>query len=76
MKSIKTSILAIVSYVMLFTSCNYLDVSDYFEDLVNLNSVFQSKVYLEKYLWGQPRCCCGRGQHIRVQLIPSYTGIG
>ena len=52
MKKIRISIFAVISSLMMFTSCNYLDVSDYFEDMVNLDSVFQSKDYVEKYLWG------------------------
>lgn len=41
-----------VSLYMMMSSCNYLSVDHYFEDTVNLDSVFQNKVYLEKYLWG------------------------
>jgi hypothetical protein len=52
MKKIRNSIFAIITSSLTLMSCNYLDVSNYFEDLVNLDSVFQSKVYLEKYLWG------------------------
>lgn len=33
-------------------SCNYLNVDYYFEDTLNLDSVFRSKVNIEKYLWG------------------------
>lgn len=33
-------------------SCNYLNVDYYFEDTLNLDSVFQSKVNVEKFLWG------------------------
>lgn len=53
MKKIKTFFLAIgFLVVMLASSCNYLDVTDYFEDTTNLDSVFKRKIYLEKYLWG------------------------
>ncbi len=52
MKNIKISIFVILSSVMIFTSCNYLDVSDYFEDHINIDSVFQSKDYVERFLWG------------------------
>ncbi len=74
MKSIKTSILAIVSSVMLFTSCNYLDVSDYFEDLVNLDSVFQSKVYLEKYLWGAAALLPDEANIFEYSYYPAILG--
>ena len=52
MKKIRISIFAILLSVMLFASCNYLDVSDYFEDQINIDSVFQSKDYVERFLWG------------------------
>jgi hypothetical protein len=63
MKKIRISIFAIISSAMMFTSCNYLDVSNYFEDQINLDSVFQSKVYLEKFLWGA------------VSLLPNESNI-
>lgn len=34
------------------TSCNYLNVDDYFTDTLIYDSVFQSKYNLGKYLWG------------------------
>lgn len=38
--------------VMMAGSCNFLDVDDFFEDTIHIDSVFTNKVYLEKYLWG------------------------
>jgi len=52
MKKNKILFFAVSSYLILMSSCNYLNVDHYFEDTVNLDSVFQNKVYLEKYLWG------------------------
>ncbi|MDR0385559.1 MAG: RagB/SusD family nutrient uptake outer membrane protein [Prevotellaceae bacterium] len=53
MKKIKYSLKAVaILSVMITASCNYLDVNDYFEDTIHIDSVFTSKVYLEKYLWG------------------------
>lgn len=34
------------------TSCNYLNVDDYFTDTLGYDSIFQNKRYLQKYLWG------------------------
>jgi hypothetical protein len=51
MKKIKYIIATALSSIM-WVSCDYLNVDDYFEDTVNLDSVFQNKVYLEKFLWG------------------------
>lgn len=34
------------------SSCDFLDVSDKFDDTLQLDSVFARKIYLEKYLWG------------------------
>ena len=36
----------------LFTSCNYLAVDDYFNDLTPLDSIFARQDYLKRYLWG------------------------
>lgn len=52
MKKIKISIFAILSSLTIFTSCDYLDVSDYFEDQLHIDSVFQRKDYVERFLWG------------------------
>lgn len=35
-----------------FTSCNYLSVEDYFNDLTPLDSIFARQNYLERYVWG------------------------
>lgn len=34
------------------SSCNYLSIEDYFTDELKLDSVFQSKRYVEAYMWG------------------------
>ena len=34
------------------SSCNYLNVTDYFTDTLSYDSIFQSKYNLQKYLWG------------------------
>lgn len=52
MKNLKFSIIAIISSITMMTSCDYLDVSDYFEDTLNIDSVFHTKKNAEKFLWG------------------------
>lgn len=37
---------------MLLNSCNFLNVDEYFNDLVSLDSVFARQDYLEQYIWG------------------------
>lgn len=52
---IKSYILAFVLFVfgsIPFTSCNYLNVDEYFYDMTGLDSVFARKSLLEKYLIG------------------------
>lgn len=34
------------------SSCNYLDVDPYFNDMFSIDSVFSNKEYLLRYLWG------------------------
>lgn len=36
----------------MMTSCNYLSVDKYFNDLTPLDSIFSRQEYLERYLWG------------------------
>ncbi|MDR0384707.1 MAG: RagB/SusD family nutrient uptake outer membrane protein [Prevotellaceae bacterium] len=53
MKKIKYSLKTVALLSVLITgSCNFLDVNDYFEDTIQIDSVFTNKVYLEQYLWG------------------------
>lgn len=52
MKKIIVSIITVWASLIGMSSCDFLNVDDYFEDTINIDSVFQNKVYLEKYLWG------------------------
>lgn len=36
----------------MFSSCNYINVEDYFNDLTPLDSIFSRQNYLERYVWG------------------------
>jgi SusD family. len=41
----------LVSFCLLFTSCDFLSVEDYFTDEMKLDSVFANKRNIEAYLW-------------------------
>lgn len=40
------------AFIALLSSCNYLDVDEYFDDTLKFDSVFTQKRYFEAYLWG------------------------
>lgn len=40
------------AFIALLSSCNYLDVDEYFDDTLKFDSVFKQKRYFEAYLWG------------------------
>ena len=47
--------LTIVAFIALYcsmSSCNYLNVDDYFMDTLGYDSIFQNKLNLQQYLWG------------------------
>ena len=47
--------LIIVAFIALYcsmSSCNYLNVDDYFMDTFGYDSIFQNKLNLQQYLWG------------------------
>lgn len=71
---IKISIFAILSSVMIFTSCDYLDVSDYFEDQINIDSVFQSKDYVERFLWGAAALLPDEANIFEESYYPAILG--
>jgi hypothetical protein len=53
MKTIKHLVLLIALGAMsLFYSCDYLNVDNYFDETLKFDSVFQSKMNIQKYLWG------------------------
>ena len=74
MKKIRISIFAILSSVMIFTSCNYLDVGDYFEDQINIDSVFQSKDYVERFLWGAAALLPNEANIFEYSYYPAILG--
>ena len=40
-----------VAVTLLLNSCNFLNVSDYFNETMKYDSIFQSKLNVERYLW-------------------------
>lgn len=52
MKYIRKIMMAVcLAVYCALSSCNYLDVSDYFADTLSYDSIFQNKINLQKYLW-------------------------
>lgn len=47
-------ITATVSVISFFSSCNFLNVDDYFVDTFNYDSIFVKKLNVERYLWNIP----------------------
>lgn len=45
-------VVAILALYCSMSSCNYLNVDDYFMDTLGYDSVFQNKLNLQQYLWG------------------------
>lgn len=41
-----------VAFYFCLTSCNYLNVDEYFADTLGYDSIFQNKTNLQQYLWG------------------------
>ena len=68
------AIIAAIGSIMMMTSCNYLDVSDYFEDTLNIDSVFYTKVNLEKYLWGAAALFPDESNIFRNSYYPAILG--
>ncbi|MDR2954927.1 MAG: RagB/SusD family nutrient uptake outer membrane protein [Prevotella sp.] len=74
MKKIKFFIVAAISSLLMMTSCNYLDVSDYFEDTLNIDSVFHKKVNVEKFLWGAAALLPDESNIFKHGYYPSIMG--
>lgn len=52
MKYIRKFMMAVcLAVYCALSSCNYLDVSEYFADTLGYDSIFQNKINLQKYLW-------------------------
>lgn len=60
--------------LLINTSCNYLDVSEYFDDTLHVDSVFKRKIYLEKYLWGGAALLPNEGNIFANAYYPAILG--
>jgi hypothetical protein len=75
MKKIKYLLMTVISmFIMITYSCNFLDVNDYFEDTIQLDSVFSNKVYLEKFLWGAAALLPDESNIFAVSYYPAILG--
>jgi hypothetical protein len=47
------TVVSVVAFVLIlpFSSCNFLDVDDFFNETIKYDSIFSNKYYLERYLW-------------------------
>jgi len=52
MKNLFIYIAVLICIVPQFYSCNFLDVDDYFNETLKLDSVFSNQRNFERYLWG------------------------
>ncbi len=74
MKKIQKLFLIPIACILLATSCDFLDVSDYFEDTMQMDSVFHNKVYLEKFLWGTAALLPDEGNIFEYSYCPGVLG--
>lgn len=56
-----------------FSSCNYLNVDDYFMDTFNYDSIFSNKVNVQRYLWNIPTYFKDEGQIWGNTWTPGIT---
>lgn len=45
-------VLGIISFLFTLGSCNFLNIDEYFNDMISLDTVFARQELLEEYLWG------------------------
>lgn len=74
MKYLKCLIPSSFLFLMLISSCNFLDVNDYFEDTLSEDSVFKRKIYLDKYLWGAAALLPDESNIFRGGYYPAILG--
>lgn len=74
MKYIKQLLFAaIVTIWGCLSSCNYLNVDDYFMDTFNYDSIFANKVNVQRYLWNIPTYFKEEGQIWGHSWTPGIT---
>lgn len=65
------------SFIALYcsiTSCNYLNVDEYFSDTLSYDSIFQNKLNLQQYLWGTAAFFPDEGAIWGGSYTPGVTG--
>lgn len=71
--------LIIVAFIALYcsmSSCNYLNVDDYFMDTLGYDSIFQNKLNLQQYLWGTAAFFYDEGAIWGSTYTPGVVGSG
>ena len=66
--------LGIIPFML--TSCNYLAVDEYFNDLTPLDSIFARQDYLERYVWGTAALMPAQGNLFSEQMIVAIDASG
>mgnify|MGYP003258839912 FL=1 len=59
----------------MLTSCNYLAVDEYFNDLTPLDSIFARQDYLERYVWGTAALMPAQGNLFSGSYGPYETAV-
>lgn len=72
MKSIK---LILLWFAFLFTSCDFLNVNPYFNDIIPVDSVFAKQEYVERYVWGAAGLLPTEGNLYSYSSFPYMTAV-
>ena len=67
-------LVTLVTSLIGVTSCDFLDVKDYFEDTLNKDSIFKKQQYLEEYLWGAAALLPNEANIFRSGYYPGILG--
>ena len=63
------------NHPFMLTSCNYLAVDEYFNDLTPLDSIFARQDYLERYVWGTAALMPAQGNLFSGSYGPYETAV-
>lgn len=78
-KNIKHIIITLFAVSGIFlsslTSCNFLRVDSYFNDLIPLDTIFSRQAYLERYLWGASALMPNQGALFASSYGPYETAV-
>lgn len=75
MKYLRFTILLFVlsPLMMIFNSCDYLSVDNYFDDQMKYDSIFANKRNLERYMWGVAGDFPDEGKIFGHEYVPGIT---